>query len=87
MRARLGDALISLGALAVLAVTLISIDTRVREHIVRMASGTSVGDAEATAGDLASLVLAAVRDQTLAHAPLAIFALAATVLVLCMLRT
>lgn len=87
MRGRLGDALISLGALMVLAVTLVSIDPRVREHVVRMVSGTSVGDAEATIGDVASAVLAAMRDQTLAHAPLALFALAATVLVLCMLRT
>ena len=39
-----------------------------------------------TAGDLAGAVLIAARDQSLDHAPLAVFVVAASALVLAMLR-
>lgn len=87
MRRRLMDTTMSVRALAVLALALVSIDTRVREHVVRIASGTSVRDAGVTIADLGSVVMLAARDQTLSHAPLAIFVVAAAVLVVFMLRT
>jgi hypothetical protein len=46
-----------------------------------------VANAEATVRNLASVVFAAVRDQSIEHAPLVIFVLLATVLFMFMLRT
>lgn len=91
MRRVFGDAMISLGALAVLLLALVALDDRVRDQLsLRMhghaASGDLV-DAGVHVRDFAAVLLDVVRDQSLDHAPLLIFALAATVLVLFMLRT
>jgi hypothetical protein len=87
IRQGLGDALISMGALVILAVTLVSIDPRVRDHVLNAASRPSVSDTSARIGDLGSALILAVRDQTIAHAPLAIFVAAGVVLFLFMVRT
>ena len=87
MRRHVYDALISAGALALLLVALIAIDARVRDHLVQSVRGATVAGAGATLADLGSIVLLVVRDQSIAHAPLAIFVIAAAVLVLFMLRT
>jgi hypothetical protein len=83
------DFLISAGALVALVLTLAAFDGRVREQIsLRIASpATQVAGAGVAARNLASVVLDAVRDQSIEHAPLVIFVLAATVLLLFMLRT
>ena len=91
MRKRaIGDALISVGALCALIGILVAFDARVREQIsMRVGAGQSavqVAKAEATVRNLASVVIVAARDQSIEHAPLVIFVLAATVLLLCMLR-
>jgi hypothetical protein len=90
MRRVFGDALISLGALTVLLITLVSIDPRVSEQMSRYV-GTSGSSAMTTIGGqvrhVAMVVFSAARDQSIENAPLMIFALAATVLVLFMLRT
>jgi hypothetical protein len=90
MRRPFGDALLSIGALAILLFALVSVDDRVREQVsLRLSARPSVE--LATAGeqvrDLTSVVFRAARDQSIEHAPLLIFSLAATVLVLFMLRT
>lgn len=89
-RRAFGDVLVSTGALMVLLLTLVAIDDRVREQVsLRFNRGpaTDLVEAGARVRDLATVVFEAARDQSIAHAPLMIFVLAATVLVLFMLRT
>jgi hypothetical protein len=90
MRRAVGDALVSAGALMILLLALMIVDGRVREQIsLRFSAQPSAQlvSAGAQVRDLTSVVFEAARDQSLEHAPLMIFALAATVLVLFMLRT
>ena len=90
MRRAFGDALISAAALVVLLIGLVAIDDRVRERVqlVIQTGDLSSGFESATsmAGDVAEVLVMAVRDQSLDHAPLAVFVVAATALVLAMLR-
>ncbi len=91
MRRMVGDAVLTAAGAMVLVLALVMFDDRVREQI------TAVFDARHPSAALASLtgrvnevcaiVAAALRDQSFEHAPLVIFTLAATVLVLFMLRT
>ena len=87
----IGDALISVGALCALIGLLAAFDARVREQIsLRVGAGqpaAQVAHAEAAVRNLATVVFIAARDQSIEHAPLVIFVLAATVLLLFMLRT
>lgn len=91
IRRAFDDALISVGALIALILVLAAFDGRVREQIsLRLGSGRAsaqVIDAGVVVRDLTGVVADAVRDQSIEHAPLVIFVLAATVLVLFMLRT
>lgn len=87
MRGGLRDALISGGALVILAITLMSVDARVRDQVVSTARTTSVSEAGHRVGDLGSTLLLAARDQTVEHAPLAIFVVAGAILFLFMVRT
>jgi len=84
------DALISAAALVVLLIGLMVIDDTVRERLVSVVQhadiSSDVGSMVSTAGDLGGAVLMAARDQSLDHAPLTVFVVAATVLVLAMLR-
>ena len=90
MRRAFGDALVSAGALAILLLALTAVDDRVREQIsLRFSARPAVELANAgeRVRDLTSVLVEAVRDQSIEHAPLLIFVLAATVLVMFMLRT
>ena len=91
MRRRFGDVLMSVGALLALILMLAAFDTRVRDQIsLRVGAGrpsAQVAEAGTMVRDLAAVLFAAARDQSIAHAPLVLFVLAATVLVLFMLRT
>jgi len=91
MRRPWGEALMSIGTLAVILLVLVAVDDRVRDQFSLrfMSSRPSAGIAAASqqARDLTSVIAEAARDQSLAHAPMLIFALAAVVLVLFMLRT
>lgn len=89
MRRVLFDTALSAAAITVLVLTLLSFDSRVRERIaLRLSSGPSA--AVTTAGrqveDLSVVLLQAVRDQSIAHAPLVILVFAAGALLLFMLR-
>jgi hypothetical protein len=90
-RNRLSDFVISAGALAALVLILASFDVRVREQFsLRVGAGqpsAQVASAGTAARELAGVVFDVARDQSIEHAPLVIFVLAATVLVLFMLRT
>ncbi len=90
-RLALGETALSIGAVLVLLTVLVSMDGRVRDVIaLRGGAGhpvNAVAEAGGRARDLTMVVLEAARDQSIEHAPLVIFTLAATVLVVFMLRT
>ena len=89
MRRVIGDALISLGSVLVLLVLLVSVDPRVREQVAGALTGGSptVATIRNQARTVTSVVVSAARDHSIDQAPLMIFAVAATVLVVVMLRT
>jgi hypothetical protein len=91
MRRVISDALISLGALVVLLVALVSVDDRVRERVTNILttppSSAEIAGAGAQIENVATVVYKTARDRSVDHAPLVIFGVAATVLVLFMLRT
>ena len=74
----------------VLLVGLVAIDDRVRERVMSVVRtggvSSSVSSATSMANDVANVLMIAARDQSLDHAPLAVFVVAATALVLAMLR-
>ena len=90
MRRVFGDALISAAALVVLLVGLVAIDDRVRERVLSVIRtgevSSSVSSVGSLAGDVGGILMMAARDQSLDHAPLAVFVVAATALVLAMLK-
>ncbi len=82
------DALVSLSALTALLLA-VAIDDRVREQIVlRVSAGPTaqLADLGSRVRDVAGILAVAARNQSIEHAPLMIFVVAATVLVLFMLR-
>jgi hypothetical protein len=89
-RRAFGEVLMSAGTVTLVLLVLVGIDDRVRNELSqRFMSSPTQGLAAAGqhARTFTTVVAQAARDQSLAHAPLLIFALAATVLVLFMLRT
>ncbi len=90
MRRAFNDALLSVGAIAVVLLVLVAIDERVRGALsMRFVShpAQSLAAAGNSAQTLTAVITQAARDQGLAHAPLLVFVLAASVLVVFMLRT
>jgi hypothetical protein len=90
MRRAWGEALLSAGTVITLLLILIAVDPRVREQVsLRAVSRPSVEIAAAgtRVTDFTTVLADVARDQTSTHAPLLIFSLAATVLVLFMIRT
>jgi hypothetical protein len=91
MRPPSSGSLIAGAGVAAVVLGLAVIDDRVRDQLAMLMSGRGPTAEMIGAGtwleDLVALVVQAVRDQSMAHAPLVIFALAALVLVLLMLRT
>jgi len=84
------EGIMSAGAVVLLLLALIAIDDRVREQLsLRFAERPRVELAEAgkRVKSLTAVVVEAAHDQSVEHAPLFIFVLGATVLVLFMLRT
>jgi hypothetical protein len=74
-----------------LVLGLAAIDARVRAQVANVLSGRGPSGELVEAGgrmqDLAAVMLQAIQDQSIEHAPLVIFAVAAMILVLFMLRT
>jgi hypothetical protein len=90
MRRRIGEWLISIGALALLLLALVVIDDRARTHVADRAMtdpsaemSKAVHTVRAQSRGLAS----GVREQVRLHPELAVFAVAGAVLVGFMLRT
>lgn len=90
MRPAISDVMMTAGSALVLVIALVVFDDRVREQ-VSMRLEARPAEQFASAGhqvrSLTAVVVQAARDQSIEHAPLVIFTLAATVLVLFMLRT
>ena len=86
MRRAMNDAMLTAGSVLALIVGLIAIDADVRNQLSMRLASHPLADVAST-GDrvraIASVVFVAAREQT----PLAMFTLAAVVLVLFMLRT
>jgi hypothetical protein len=90
MRRTIGEALMSAGTVAVLLIVIVAMEPRVREQISqRVMAHPSVELASAghQVRAFTNVIAVEVRSQTVAHAPMVGFALAAAVLVLFMLRT
>ncbi len=85
------NVLTATGGLAILTTCLVAIDQRVRDQVAHILSGKGttgeLAGAVSQVEQTAEVVLQALRDQSLAYAPLTIFGLAALVLVLFMTRT
>jgi hypothetical protein len=90
MRRRLKDAVISILALSVLMLMLMSVDPRLRDQIeatVNTPPTSTIRTVTHQVQDVSKVVVSAAEDHSLANAPLVIFGIAATVLVVFMLRT
>jgi hypothetical protein len=90
MRRAINHTLISGAALAIVITALVLFDVRVRRAFAGLVSGVPSSElAQAGSGlhELGTIILTAVRDQSIANAPLMIFVVIATVLMLFMVRT
>jgi hypothetical protein len=91
IRRPIGDALISIGALAILLAVLVSVDERVRQQVsLRLTGGSAQAElrgAGVQVQDVAAVIIDAARHQSIEHAPMMLFVVAASVLFLFMLRT
>jgi hypothetical protein len=87
---RIKDVLLSAGALLLVLFALMLVDGRVREHVGRAVAGSASPQAVAAAGGqlqyVAGVILTTARDQSIEHAPMVMFVVAAAVLVAFMLR-
>ena len=85
------DGLLTIGPPSLLLVFLVVTDDRVREQLTLRVAPAHVSHTLAAAGStargLAAVLVEAGRDQSLAHAPMLIFAMAAAMLTLFMVRT
>ena len=89
MRRAFNGALMSAGAVVILVLVLVALDERVRDQIWRRGATPAVELAGVThqVDHLTHVMVIAARDQSLAHAPMVVFSVAAGILVLFMLRT
>ena len=91
MRRHLTGGFTATAGVTAVIVGLAAMDDRVRDQLAHLFSGREASGEIVTAGaylqTFVTVVIQAVRDQSIEHAPLVIFALAALVLVLFMLRT
>jgi len=90
MRKHFGEAVLSVGTIAVVLLILVGMDEHVRsEFNTRFMQHPSqhLKSAGTSAQALTAVIAQAAREQSIEHAPMLIFALAATVLVIFMLRT
>jgi hypothetical protein len=90
MRRHFREALMSAGTVVILLLVLIACDDNVRDQFSkRFVAHPSIelASAERQVATFTTVIVGAARDQSLNHAPLLIFTLAAAVLTLFMLRT
>ena len=91
MRRVVSDALISLGAVLLLLVALVSIDDRVKERVEGLVfsppNSSQITGVGAQIQSVSTVMYKAARDHSVENAPMVIFGVAAVVLVGFMLRT
>jgi hypothetical protein len=92
MKRALKDTSIAAGTLLLLITMLASVDTRVREQVWGLVSGspTTTGELATVARQVrhvSAITFEAAKEQSVEHAPLTVFGVAAVVLVLFMVRT
>jgi hypothetical protein len=90
LRRVFSDALISTAAMGSLLLVLVATDDRVRDQMHRIGvtnPSAAVTQAGGQMQQAVVIVMETVRDQSVEHAPLLIFGLVATVLLLAMSRT
>jgi hypothetical protein len=90
-RRAIGEAMMTVGGALAVVLTLVLLDQRVRDQVGLLLDPHHPAATLSRLGERASAVVAivvmAARHQSLEHAPLVIFAVAAAVLVLFMVRT
>ena len=87
---RFAGVLAATGGVLALVICLAAIDEDIRAQVTQVLHGRAPAQRTAVVTDareLSLVIVQAVHDQTIEHAPLALFAFSATVLVLFMLRT
>ena len=91
MQRVISDAMFTAGSAMALVLALVLFDERVREQLGTAMDphhpGAALAGMSGRISEVATILAVAVRDMSLAHAPLMIFALAAGVLTIFMLRT
>lgn len=90
MRRALDNVLLSAGAAVILVLIVVAIDPNVRTLVWSQAAAppsVHLTNAWQQASHIQHILYASVRDQSFANAPMLIFGVAATVLVMFMLRT
>jgi hypothetical protein len=91
MRRVVSDALISVGAVLLLLVALVSIDDRLKERVqgmvTRPPNSSQIAGVGAQVQNVSTVIYKAARDHSIENAPMVIFGVAAIVLVGFMLRT
>ncbi len=91
MQSRVRGGLAAAGSLTAVVAGLMLMNERVREQVEHLLEGRGPSpEVSSSAHQLQSVLFVALdglRDQSMTHAPLTIFALAATILLLVMLRT
>jgi hypothetical protein len=90
MRRGVKEALMSAATVTLVLLVLVGFDERVRTEIGQRFGGNpshQLSTAGQQAQTLTAVIAEAARDQSVAHAPMLIFAVASTVLVLFMLKT
>jgi hypothetical protein len=90
MRRAVREALMSVGTVLILLSVLIAFDAGVRDQVSRRVLShptTELASAGRQAREFTNAITAAARAQSAGHAPLLLFTLAASVLVVFMLRT
>jgi len=80
------DTLATVGVLAFVLTVLVSVDERVREQARLAMSPGAVGSIGTRFGEVGSALLEAARYQSVEHAPMMIFIVVGTILLLCMMR-
>ena len=82
------QAIVSAAVFGMLLVMLVSVDERVHERFADLVSGgNGLSSLGSRVADLGTVLLAAVRHQSIENAPLVVFASVGAVLVLFMLKT
>jgi hypothetical protein len=91
MQRVISDAMITAGSAMALVLALVLFDPRVRDQLTTVMDphhpDQALAGLSVRVSEVATILAVAVRDMSLAHAPLMIFALAAGVLTIFMLRT